>query len=424
MELVRSKVKTNGKALVYTIENFLTEKECDDIIKYIDSHSSRSKVSGGKHKEKAGVSNVRTSYTSSLHRKNIPIIETVDKRMSRAINVPLELGEVTQGQKYNVGQEFKDHLDFFGKAAMKGHGDKWGNRTWTFMIYLNDVEEGGETDFPKLKMNFKPRKGLAVIWQNMTDDGEKNYNTLHAGRPVKSGTKYIITKWFRQKPTGAYPISSFFKNNYPHLLSDKKVSEKSFHSHKDFPKFTKDGFKKIKVPDEIWNYILKTYDSLKSKKRVEKFPNQLKVIYNQDKTESPVDILSLAHKPDAKKWLHDKIQPILEEWSGQKIEPTMIYGIRSYKKGAILAEHVDRIRTHHISAIIIVDRKGGSPWALDIRDHSGKMHKVYGEPGEMILYESCACKHGRLDEFDGEYFRNFFVHYKLTDWEYLGNEEK
>lgn len=420
------KVRVNtSKAEVYTIEDFLSPEECDILVKRIDSNNSRSKVSGGKLGSGAGVSKVRTSSTSSIKASEFPIIADIDRKISRAINVPLELGEVTQGQKYEVGQEFKDHTDYFGKEAMKGHGDKWGNRTWTFMIYLNEDVEGGETEFKRLGISFTPKKGTAVVWRNMKEDGTVNPFTLHAGRPVKSGVKYIITKWFREYPVGAYPLSDHFKSRYPHLLAGPnpvKVPEgekKVFTGHLDFPKFTKIGFEKREVPSDVWGLIQSAYTQLQSKKRPEKFKGQLDIIYDKDKTESPVDILDLGHVKHIKDAIHKKLQPILQEWSGTPIVPSMMYGIRSYKNGAILTDHWDRPKTHHISAIIIVDENSNKPWPLDIQDHTGKWHKVYAKPGEMILYESASCKHGRLEEFDGEFFRNMFVHYQLTDWTYV-----
>ncbi len=84
----------------------------------------------------------------------------------------------------------------------------------------------------------------------------------------------------------------------------------------------------------------------------------------------------------------------------------------------------DRVETHHISSIIIVDkdltcgcqnRKYGDDWPLDIQGHDGEWYKVYAEPGDIILYESAICEHGREEPFQGTFFRNFYVHYKLTN---------
>ena len=125
--------------------------------------------------------------------------------------------------------------------------------------------------------------------------------------------------------------------------------------------------------------------------------------------------------------LHQSLLPLHEQFSGQKLEPSMLYGIRSYKRGASLINHSDRIDTHHISSIIMVDknlscgcRRKEEPedWPLHIQSHDGEWHKIYAEPGDMIIYESVACLHGRPDPFKGTFYRNFYVHYKLKDWIY------
>ena len=59
-------------------------------------------------------------------------------------------------------------------------------------------------------------------------------------------------------------------------------------------------------------------------------------------------------------------------------------------------------------------KDNGDDWPLDIKGHDGEWYKVYLEPGDMILYESAICPHGRLENFQGTYYRNFFVHYKLV----------
>ena len=79
------------------------------------------------------------------------------------------------------------------------HTKLLGQRTYTVWIYLNNVEKGGETFFPGLNKSFKPIMGKALIWNNLNYDGMPNRNTIHQGKPVITGHKSIITKWFREK---------------------------------------------------------------------------------------------------------------------------------------------------------------------------------------------------------------------------------
>ena len=65
------------------------------------------------------------------------------------------------------------------------------------MVYLNAVEEGGETDFPELDLAVRPSPGALLVWNNADEDGMPNQRTVHSGNPVARGTKYVVTKWYR-----------------------------------------------------------------------------------------------------------------------------------------------------------------------------------------------------------------------------------
>ena len=62
------------------------------------------------------------------------------------------------------------------------------SRAFVFSIYLNDVEEGGETEFLHFSKRVKPKKGRIVIWP-------ASFPYLHRGNPPLSGEKYILTSW-------------------------------------------------------------------------------------------------------------------------------------------------------------------------------------------------------------------------------------
>lgn len=205
------------------------------------------------------------------------------------------------------------------------------------------------------------------------------------------------------------------------------VKDNTFTSYTDFPKFTEKGYKKIKVPEDAWNLIQKIYLQLLDKQIVEEeFDGKAHYITGDEKTSELLDIAQLSAERDE---LHRMLLPLHEEFSGQKLNPSYLYGIRSYLKGSDLKLHKDRIETHHIASIIQVDKnlkcgcknkENGADWPLDIQAHDGTWEKVYLEPGEMVLYESAACQHGRTERFEGTYFRNMFLHYKLQDWTYAG----
>ncbi|MGF1544525.1 MAG: prolyl hydroxylase family protein [Parvularculaceae bacterium] len=144
----------------------------------------------------------RTSSTCDLAQIDDPFVGELDETIANALGLPVAYGEQIQAQSYEVGQEFKAHTDYFepDQPEYAVHAAARGQRTWTFMVYLNDVEGGGQTDFVRLDRRVKPRTGRAVVWNNLGPDGRPNPMTMHHGAPVTAGRKIIITKWFRDRP--------------------------------------------------------------------------------------------------------------------------------------------------------------------------------------------------------------------------------
>lgn len=145
----------------------------------------------------------RTSETCDLDARE-PAVRALEDRLHALNRIDPAHGEPLQGQRYAVGQEFKPHCDYFNRG-----GQDWekycsvaGQRTWTFMIYLNEVEAGGATRFKAVGKTFQPEAGKLVCWNNRRPDQRENPNTLHHGMKVRKGCKYVITKWYREKPWG------------------------------------------------------------------------------------------------------------------------------------------------------------------------------------------------------------------------------
>lgn len=184
----------NNFAEIYTVENFLSDEDCDFFINKIRSNLTKSTVTNPDAE-----ANVRTSRTSYLRIGECEKTRSFNQYVHDFLKIPIANAEEPQGQLYQVGQEFKPHNDWFdpNSAYNQVHLDK-GQRTWTFMIYLNSVERGGATRFIRINNEFTPKKGLAVFWNNLLPNKQGNPYTEHWGMPVESGEKIIITKWFRE----------------------------------------------------------------------------------------------------------------------------------------------------------------------------------------------------------------------------------
>ena len=137
--------------------------------------------------------------------------------------------------------------------------------------------------------------------------------------------------------------------------------------------------------------------------------------------------MPLDYIPEVRNEIHTDLLSLHQDFCGEELIPTYLYGIRSYNRHAKLTPHTDRPETHHISGIIVVDKDlrcgcqnkdNADDWALDIQTHNGEWEKIYAEPGDIILYESLACQHGRNEPFGGTFYRNMFVHYKFKNREY------
>ena len=191
------KVDTN-KLDLYVLENFMSPKLCDQVTALLRHHLSPSKVAGD-----VKDAEYRTSRTCYLGQLRSSVATDVTQRICRTLGINPEYAESAQAQNYEVGQQFKAHRDYFDfNSPYQQNGPEYGNRTWTFMVYLNEGMGGGGTKFHAIDQTFEPRKGRALFWNNLYPDRRPNPDTKHSGEPVTSGSKMIITVWFREYGAG------------------------------------------------------------------------------------------------------------------------------------------------------------------------------------------------------------------------------
>ena len=186
------------KVELYRRRAFLTRDHCSSLIALIDAERRPSTLA-----DQNGDQYFRTSETCDLSLAHQPVSD-LEALLADLSGIDPALGEPRQGQRYDLGQEFKPHCDYFHPegADYQKYCSIAGQRTWTFMIYLNEVDAGGATRFKAIRKSFQPETGTLLCWNNRKPDGSVNPNTLHHGMKVRSGVKYVITKWFREKPWG------------------------------------------------------------------------------------------------------------------------------------------------------------------------------------------------------------------------------
>jgi prolyl 4-hydroxylase len=186
------------KLELFVVRDFLDGAECAALIERIDARRRPSEIT-----DDIGEAAFRTSETCDLDWRD-PLVAAVDARIAKLLGLPLAASEPLQGQRYGVGQEFKPHTDTFepGGAAFYEHCAETGQRTWTAMIYLNRPAEGGATRFKAIGKTVQPEAGKLLAWNNLLPGGAPNPATLHQGMKVRRGCKYVLTKWFRERPAG------------------------------------------------------------------------------------------------------------------------------------------------------------------------------------------------------------------------------
>jgi prolyl 4-hydroxylase len=182
---------------LFIVRGFLDPAACTALIERIDAERRPSEIA-----DDLGDAHFRTSETCDLDPRD-PVVGETDRKIADLLGLALAASETPQGQRYAPGQEFKPHTDTFepGGYDFYVHTADTGQRTWTAMIYLNEPDDGGATRFKTIGKTVRPETGKLIAWNNLLPDGRPNPATLHQGMKVRRGTKYVLTKWFREQPS-------------------------------------------------------------------------------------------------------------------------------------------------------------------------------------------------------------------------------
>lgn len=184
------------KLTLFVRKAFLEPELCAQVVAMIEAQRRPSTIA-----DPNGDAAFRTSETCDLAADDPTVIE-IERRIRAFTGLAPAHGEPMQGQRYAVGQEFKGHTDYFepDSAGFAQYCSVAGQRTWTVMVYLNTPEAGGATRFKAVDKIVQPETGKLLAWNNLRGDGTVNPATLHQGMKVRAGVKYVITKWFRERP--------------------------------------------------------------------------------------------------------------------------------------------------------------------------------------------------------------------------------
>lgn len=192
---------------------FATAEQCQSIIKMAKSNLKPSTLALRKGETDESTKGTRTSSGTfiSASEDKTGILDAIEKKIARATMLPKTHGEAFNILRYNIGQKYDSHYDAFNPAE---YGPQKSQRIASFLLYLSDVEEGGETMFPfengmKIGMGFdyrkctglkvKPRKGDGLLFHSVFPNGTIDQLSLHGSCPVIEGEKWVATKWIRDQ---------------------------------------------------------------------------------------------------------------------------------------------------------------------------------------------------------------------------------
>lgn len=184
---------------VWMLDALLEPWLCDYVIAMAAPVLTRGKVL-----DDEGMETVREERTNTVMHFGLTdsdvILELISARLAAAAEMPAENGEALGVLHYATGEVYKPHVDYIPETVANAHIlDRLGQRVRTLLVYLNDGFEGGATEFPHLKVGYKPPRGCSLIFDSVKPDGSVDPMTLHVGAPPTAGQKWVISKWFRTK---------------------------------------------------------------------------------------------------------------------------------------------------------------------------------------------------------------------------------
>mmetsp|Transcript_1571 Transcript_1571/g.3421 ORF Transcript_1571/g.3421 Transcript_1571/m.3421 type:complete len:283 (-) Transcript_1571:313-1161(-) len=188
---------------VMTFDAFLDDFEIDQLLKGaeyggFERSTDQGKVVGGSGEMQKVTSSTRTSSNAWCRTEceSLPGVQSVTERIEKVTGIPANNYESFQILQYQQGQFYRRHHDSSNVNSKKVAG----HRILTFFLYLNDVEEGGETRFTNLDISISPKKGRALVWPSVLNDDPDSWDSrmYHEAQEVIKGTKYAANHWIHQ----------------------------------------------------------------------------------------------------------------------------------------------------------------------------------------------------------------------------------
>lgn len=185
------------------IDDFATDEECDELMKIADESRKVRATLGSERKTDNKVRNNTTSFVEVQK----SLRDKVNKLL-QSKGVPTDKYESVQVQIYEPNEHYNAHTDSWVSSEVCKKDSTVLQRSWTCVLYLNNVEEGGGTYFTKADARIMPKKGRVACWNNLDHNGHVNMMSEHMGEDVIKGKKYLANFWYNTKANCDKPEKS------------------------------------------------------------------------------------------------------------------------------------------------------------------------------------------------------------------------
>jgi hypothetical protein len=187
--------------LVCVYQNFVPASVCAWLIEQARPNLKRALIYdpvGGKDI----ADHMRTNTAAGFDLMRADVVQAaVQCRMSAAVGMSVHYMEGPTVLHYAKGEQITNHYDFVN-PRIPNYGaeiSQRGQRVITFLVYLNDDYEGGETDFPSLGLRYHGAKGQGLFFTNALPNGEPDLRMVHAGLPPKNNEKWLMSQFIRNR---------------------------------------------------------------------------------------------------------------------------------------------------------------------------------------------------------------------------------
>ena len=357
--------------MIKLLDDVLTVNECEQLINEYSTELRKLDTLG------TPIDNYRTADGTWIY-KDTELSLKIQNIIANDSGLPIENQEKIHIVKYEIGGEYKPHHDFFHPNTdyYENTMGTAGQRTHSYLFYLNDNFTGGETEFPHKKIKITPKTGRLLIWRNLKENGELDYDSFHAGLPVESDTKYIAIVWVRE--------NSFLKNTILPKPIEVVVN------HIDLGE--------IMTPAQcefLTNYVLTAHTE-------NKLNLETDTRFYNNSYGGTIDLLWEASS---------RYLPLVESMIGKNVKVANPY-VRIYKNTNTLNKHKDRDGLDWTISLCLFSNLD-KDWPLLVEGIDGGVQKYPTKIGEASLVSGHLLEHWRepLECTNDEYVIQMFLHY-------------